>query len=74
MYVYIEIKHAEIEHLRANTCTKTSRDKIMASLGLLHLIGTRKGSHTNDQELQNLGFNRDTQEQLFYLVQMLLTK
>src|SRR5215510_4555797 len=32
-------------------CTETSRSEIMALLGLLYLIGTRKGHHTNVREL-----------------------
>jgi len=32
-------------------CTETSRSEIMALLGLLYLIGTRKGHHANVREL-----------------------
>ena len=36
---------------RERRCTETSRSEIMALLGLLYLIGTRKGHHANVREL-----------------------
>ena len=36
---------------RERRCTETSRSEIMALLGLLYLIGTRKGLHPNGREL-----------------------
>ena len=37
---------------RERRCTETSRNEIMTLLGLLRLIGTRKGHHTNVRELR----------------------
>src|SRR5215475_3227444 len=36
---------------RERRCTETSISEVMALLGLLYLIGTRKGHHTNVREL-----------------------
>ena len=36
---------------RERRCTETSRNEIMALLGLLFLVGTRKGHHANVREL-----------------------
>ena len=36
---------------RERTCTETSRNEIMALLGLLYLVGTRKEHHANVREL-----------------------
>ena len=36
---------------RERRCIETSRNEIMALLGLLYLIGTRKGHHANVREL-----------------------
>ena len=36
---------------RERRCTQNSRSEIMALLGLLYLIGTRKGHHANVREL-----------------------
>jgi len=36
---------------RESRCTETSRSEIMALLGLLYLIGTKKGHHTSVREL-----------------------
>jgi hypothetical protein len=43
-----EIRH---KFARERTCSETSRSETMALLGLLYLIGTRKGHHANVREL-----------------------
>lgn len=49
--MYIESKRVDIEYSRERDSKHTTKSEIMALLGLLIIIGTKKANHVNVQEL-----------------------
>ena len=47
----LQIECMKVKYKRERDCKLTSREEIMALFGLLYLIGTKKGHHTNVEEL-----------------------